>query len=260
MTGKYLTFLVVPHDERNVRRLRVSYRWMKVGLAAVATVLVVALLAIASYGRVASRAGRAAFLERENRKLEAENAKVDEIAENLERTERAYARIRDMAGLPPVEAGAAPVAGLVGPEDPGAGGEATGEPAPQGGGSAPDSVPQGWPLALKGFQTAAYSDAEGHPGVDIAVPVHTSVVATARGTVIEAESDPVYGHYVVVDHGGGIETMYGHNALLLVEVGERVTRGQPIAYSGNSGRSTAPHLHYEIRKEGRAIDPAPFLR
>jgi murein DD-endopeptidase MepM/ murein hydrolase activator NlpD len=96
--------------------------------------------------------------------------------------------------------------------------------------------------------------------VDIAVPVHTPVLATAGGLVAAAESDPVYGHYVVVAHGGGIETMYGHNAVLLVETGERVTRGQPIAYSGNSGRSTAPHLHYEIRRAGRAIDPAPYLR
>jgi murein DD-endopeptidase MepM/ murein hydrolase activator NlpD len=259
VTGKYLTFLVVPHDERNVRRLRISYRWIKVGLAAGAALLVVALLAIASYGRVASRAGRAAYLERENRKLEAENAKVDEIAENLERTERAYARIRDMAGLPPVET-VAPPAGVVGPGAPALGASVAGEAAPAGAGSAPDSVPAGWPLALKGFQTADYSEVEGHPGIDIAVPVHTPVVATARGTVTEAGSDAVYGHYVVVDHGGGLETMYGHNALLLVEVGERVTRGQAIAYSGNSGRSTAPHLHYEIRKQGRAIDPAPFLR
>ena len=83
---------------------------------------------------------------------------------------------------------------------------------------------------------------------------------TARGTVSAADSDPVYGHYVVVSHAGGLETMYGHNAVLLVERGETVARGQPIAYSGNSGRSTAPHLHYEIRRAGRAIDPAPYLR
>jgi murein DD-endopeptidase MepM/ murein hydrolase activator NlpD len=259
VTGKYLTFLVVPHDERDVRRLRVSYRWMKVAIAGAAAVLVVTLLAIASYGRVASRAGRAAFLERENRKLEAENAKVDEIAENLERTERAYARIREMAGLPPAEA-ALPPPGLRGPGAPAAAATVAGGTLPEEGGPAADGVPAGWPLALEGFQTAEYSGVEGHPGVDIAVPVHTPVVATARGRVSEAGSDPVYGHYVVVDHGDGVETMYGHNAHLLVEVGERVTRGQPIAYSGNSGRSTAPHLHYEIRKQGRAIDPAPFLR
>ena len=121
-------------------------------------------------------------------------------------------------------------------------------------------MPSGWPLSLKGFETAGFGEDGGHPGVDIAVPVHTPVLATGRGVVAAAESDPVYGHYVVVAHGGGMETMYGHNAVLLVERGERITRGQPIAYSGNSGRSTAPHLHYEIRRDGRAIDPAPYLR
>ena len=178
-------------------------------------------------------------------------ASMTRVVENLERTERAYAQIRDMAGLPP--AGALES----GPADGGAG---AAEPAPTPATEAPDSVPSGWPLSLKGFETAGFEGDEGHPGVHIAVPVHTPVLATARGRVTAADSDPVYGHYVVVAHGGGIETMYGHNAVLLVERGEQVTRGQPIASSGNSGRSTAPHLHYEIRRAGRAIDPAPYLR
>ena len=253
MTDKFLTVLVVPHDERNVRRLRLSYRWIKVGIALAGVVLVALALAVLSYGRVASRATQAALLERQNARLEVENAKVDEIAENLERTERAYAQIRSMAGLPPEDLPA-------GTGDPAGDAETPGEPAPTPATEAPDSVPAGWPLSLKGFETAGFGGDGGHPGVDIAVPVHTPVVATARGRVAAADSDPVYGHYVVVAHGGGIETMYGHNAVLLVERGERVTRGQPIAYSGNSGRSTAPHLHYEIRREGRAIDPAPYLR
>ncbi len=258
MTDKFLTVLVVPHDERNVRRLRVSYRRIKIGIALAAVLLVAVALAALSYGRIASRATRAALLERENERLETENAKVDEIAENLERTERAYAQIREMAGLPPEEPGSA---GAL--EDSGRGGGTVGEPgapAPATGAGAPDSVPAGWPLSLKGFETAEFGEDGGHPGVDIAVPVHTPVLATARGIVAAAESDPVYGHFVVVAHGGGIETMYGHNAVLLVERGEQVARGQPIAYSGNSGRSTAPHLHYEIRRDGRAIDPAPYLR
>jgi murein DD-endopeptidase MepM/ murein hydrolase activator NlpD len=261
VTDKYLTVLVVPHDERNVRRMRVSYRLVKVGITIAGALAVVVTLALMSYGRVASRATRAALLERENQRLEAENAKVDEIAENLERTERAYARIRDMAGLPPVEgapgSGGAqgPLeAGTTGPRGPG-----SGEAPAATSSTAPDTVPAGWPLSLKGFETASFSGADGHPGVDIAVPVHTPVLATASGTVTAAESDPVYGQYVILDHGG-LETMYGHNAVPLVEVGERVSRGQPIAYSGNSGRSTAPHLHYEIRRGGRAIDPAPYLR
>lgn len=258
MTDKFLTVLVVPHDERNVRRLRVSYRWIKVGMALAGVVLVAVAVAILSYGRVASRAARATLLERENARLEVENAKVDEIAENLDRTERAYAQIREMAGLPPDLAGSRPVGAP--DSEPGDGGRELGEPAPPPAAEAPDSVPSGWPLSLKGFETAGFGGNGGHPGVDIAVPVHTPVLATARGVVGAADSDPVYGHYVVVAHGGGMETMYGHNAVLLVERGERVTRGQPIAYSGNSGRSTAPHLHYEIRRAGRAIDPAPYLR
>jgi murein DD-endopeptidase MepM/ murein hydrolase activator NlpD len=252
VTGKYLTVLVVPHDERNVRRLRVSYRWIKISAGLAVLLLLLVVLAIAAWGRVASMAGRASLLERENARLEAENEKVDEIAENLRRTEMAYSRIRDMAGLPPDTAAEGPV-GVFAEEQ-------VGDTALASATGAPDSIPAGWPLALKGFQTAGYTGAEGHPGIDVAVPVHTPVLATARGTVIAADSDPVYGHYVVVTHPGGLETMYGHNAVLLVERGETVARGQPIAYSGNSGRSTAPHLHYEIRRAGRAIDPAPYLR
>ena len=260
MKDRFLTVLVVPHDEKNVRRLRVSYRWLKAGMAVAGVLLIAVALAVLTYGRVASRATQATLLERENARLEVENAKVDEIAENLERTERAYAQIREMAGLPPDEAGSSPADTGEQPGPAGRGGGALGEPPPGRGTEAPDSVPAGWPLSLKGFETAGFGGDGGHPGVDIAVPVHTPVLATARGVVAAADSDPVYGHYVVVAHGGGIETMYGHNAVLLVERGERVTRGQPIAYSGNSGRSTAPHLHYEIRREGRAIDPAPYLR
>ena len=259
MTDKYLTVLVVPHDERNVRRLRISYRWVKVGIWIGAALLIVAALAVATYGRVASLATRVTLLERKNDELVAENAKVDEIAENLRRTERAYAQIREMAGLAPLDP-ESPLGAREEPGPTGAGGEVAGERPPQPSTVAPDSVPSGWPLALKGFETAGYSGEGGHPGIDIAVAVHTPVLATARGTVDAADSDPVFGHYVVLAHGGGIETMYGHNAVLLVEEGERVTRGQPIAYSGNSGRSTAPHLHYEVRRNGRVVDPAPFLR
>jgi murein DD-endopeptidase MepM/ murein hydrolase activator NlpD len=260
VTEKYLTVLVVPHDERTVRRLRVSYRWLKVWTGLGAALLILLVLAIASYGRLASRAARATLLERENAQLEAENEKVDEIAENLRRTEQAYAQIRDMAGLPPAVSPAGVAGEPSGPGPAASGSEANGAVPLQAASGAPDSLPSGWPLALKGFQTAAYTGADGHPGIDVAVPVHTPVLATARGTVAAADSDPVYGHYVILAHGGGVETMYGHNAVLLVEVGETVERGQPIAYSGNSGRSTAPHLHYEIRRAGRAIDPAPYLR
>ncbi|MDX1623415.1 MAG: peptidoglycan DD-metalloendopeptidase family protein [Gemmatimonadota bacterium] len=256
MREKYLTLLVVPHDERNVRRLRLSYRSLK-GLGAVALVLfAVALAAVLTYGRVATRATRAAMLQRENETLAAENAKVDQIAQNLERTEQAYRQIRAMAGLPPREEDDTPPARRRAE----AGAERPRETVPISQGPEATSGGEGrtlagWPLTIKGFVTADYGEGEDHPGIDIAVPPNTPVVATAPGVVRESGSDRVYGNFVVLDHGEGLETMYAHNALLLVGEGEEVERGQTIAYSGNSGESTAPHLHYEVREDGTPVDP-----
>lgn len=238
MRDKHLTLLVVPHDEHNVRQIRLSYRRLQVLAAVFGVVVVIALIGIASYGRVAVRAGRAVALERENARLQAENAKVNDIAMNLARTERAYEQIRSMAGLTP---DVLPV-----------------EDAQQV--DAEPRLPRGWPLATKGFVTARFDGAEGHSGVDIAVPSNTPVVATASGKVSESGSDAVLGEYVLIDHDDGYETMYAHNANRLVSAGAAVERGQTIAYSGNSGRSTAPHLHYEVRTRGQPIDPAPYMR
>lgn len=273
MSEKYLTLLVVPHDERNVRRVRLSYRSLKIAAGVAAVFAVVALAAIATYGRVASRATRAALLERENAQLEEENRKVEQIAENLARTEQAYDQIRSMAGLPATEprtgAGgrAAPRelrAAEPGPDPTGSEGDGatgsttTGDPAPRA--RAPDpNRPSAWPLTIEGFVTAEYTGKSAHPGIDIAVPPRTPVVATADGTVRQAGFDPMYGHYVVVDHREDVATMYAHNELLLVEEGASVERGETIAYSGNSGRSTAPHLHYEVREAGWPVDPRPYL-
>lgn len=238
MRDKHLTLLVVPHDEHNVRQIRLSYRRLQVLAAVLGVVLVAVLVAIASYGRVAARAGRAVVLEHENVRLKAENAKVDAIAMNLARTERAYEQIRSMAGL---TADVLPVEDVE---------QAGAEPR----------SPRGWPLATKGFVSAPFDSAEGHSGIDIAVPSNTPVVATASGQVRESGSDAVLGEYVVIDHDDGYETMYAHNANRLVSRGAAVERGQTIAYSGNTGRSTAPHLHYEVRRQGEPIDPTPYMR
>lgn len=262
MSEKHLTVLIVPHDERNVRRIRLSYRRLK-ALAVIGLVLFgLALAAILSYGRIATRATRAAMLERRNEKLSAENEKVERIAANLERSERAYRRIRSLAGLPPPEAEDSPRV----EESPRAMLETLLPTSAEasGGSSKPSrangsAVPSGWPLAIKGFVTSRFSGGEGHPGIDIAAPVDTPVVATAKGVVRSTGADPVYGNFVVIDHGSGLVTMYAHNAMVLVEQGDAVERGETIASSGNSGESTAPHLHYEIRRDGEPIAPDPYL-
>ena len=98
-----------------------------------------------------------------------------------------------------------------------------------------------------------------HAGVDIPGPVGTPVYATADGTVDRAERSGGYGNMVEIDHGKGIATRYGHLSKILVADGTHVHRGQLIALMGSTGRSTGPHLHYEVRIDGHAVNPAPFL-
>jgi len=126
------------------------------------------------------------------------------------------------------------------------------------------SRPSHWPLDVQGFvtrgQVRAGDPAESHPGIDIAVPVGTAVRAAGGGTVAAAGIDVDYGLYVLLRHPEGYETMYGHASRLLVNEGELVLAGQVIALTGNSGRSTAPHLHFEIRRGRRSVDPLTVVK
>jgi murein DD-endopeptidase MepM/ murein hydrolase activator NlpD len=99
-----------------------------------------------------------------------------------------------------------------------------------------------------------------HAGVDIPGPLGTPVYATADGTVDRAERAGGYGNMVEVDHGKGIQTRYGHLSKILVAAGSHVHRGQLIALMGSTGRSTGSHLHYEVRIDGHAVNPVPFLQ
>ena len=98
-----------------------------------------------------------------------------------------------------------------------------------------------------------------HAGVDIPGPMGTPVYATADGMVARAERAGGYGNLIEVNHGRGIETRYGHLSRILVEPNTKVTRGQLIGLMGSTGRSTGSHLHYEVRIEGRAVNPLPYL-
>ena len=91
-------------------------------------------------------------------------------------------------------------------------------------------------------------------------PTDSYVRAAGGGTVVDLGDDPVYGYFVVLDHGEGYTTIYGHTALLLVERGQRVRRNEVIALSGSTGRSTAPHLHLEILLNGEAVDPLTMVQ
>lgn len=99
-----------------------------------------------------------------------------------------------------------------------------------------------------------------HAGIDLAGPVGTPIYATADGMVNRAEWANGYGNLVELNHGRGIQTRYGHLSQILVKDGQRVKRGDLIARMGSTGRSTGSHLHYEVRLDGRAVNPVPYLR
>jgi len=98
-----------------------------------------------------------------------------------------------------------------------------------------------------------------HQGIDVCTAQGTTVRATAAGRVIFAGLDGEYGQTLQIDHGRGIQTRYSHNQKLLVNVGQRVSRGQSIALVGTSGRSTGPHVHYEVRVNDSPVNPLRYI-
>jgi murein DD-endopeptidase MepM/ murein hydrolase activator NlpD len=129
----------------------------------------------------------------------------------------------------------------------------------------PNAIPSIWPV--HGRLTAGFGqrmdpfsgEAAFHPGVDIADALGTDVVATGDGLVIEAEPDAGYGRSILIDHGDGITTRYAHLNRIFVVVGEQVKQGEIIGAIGMSGRTTGPHLHYEVRIHGTPVNPGRFL-
>ncbi|NLY30919.1 MAG: peptidoglycan DD-metalloendopeptidase family protein [Firmicutes bacterium] len=115
------------------------------------------------------------------------------------------------------------------------------------------SSPYGWRVH------PVYKNRQFHGGIDIAVPVGTSVKAAAGGKVIESGWMDGFGYGVVIDHGQGVTTWYGHNSKVLVKVGERVRQGQVIARSGNTGVSTGPHVDFRIKVNGETLNPIYWL-
>ncbi len=127
------------------------------------------------------------------------------------------------------------------------------------------SLPTRWPVRggvnseFGNRQSPWTTDREFHSGLDIRAERNTPVQAPATGTVVHAGAAQDYGTAVVLDHGQGIRTLYGHLQKVNVQNGQRVERGAVIGYTGNSGRSSGPHLHYEILVKGQAVNPRAYL-
>ena len=130
-----------------------------------------------------------------------------------------------------------------------------------------DTLPDLYPVSV-GYRSSSYGwridpmlgIRSFHEGLDFSAAEGDEIKATASGIVIAAGKAPDYGNYIKIKHGGGIETRYAHASKLLVKKGDLVNKDQVIALVGNTGRSTGPHLHYEIRLNGRSLDPRKYLK
>ncbi|MDP4094395.1 MAG: M23 family metallopeptidase [Bacillota bacterium] len=128
-----------------------------------------------------------------------------------------------------------------------------------------DSMPTTWPTSGRisspfGGRPDPFNDSSRfHTGLDIAAPVGRNIVAAGSGTVITAGRTSVYGNTVIIDHGHGITTKYGHTSKILVKKGQKVKKGDIIARVGSTGRSTGPHLHFEVSINGTPVDPLKYL-
>jgi murein DD-endopeptidase MepM/ murein hydrolase activator NlpD len=221
------------------------------------------LLAVASYLPVLTAAARVPGLEREVERLERENHKIGELVAALDSAERRYDRIRELLGADVVPdpvrfAAELPVAPAIRARLPG--GRATSDAGP--------TEPNQWPLSDPGYVTRGQAEGggasdtrgEAHPGLDIAVPIGSPVRAAGGGTVLQAGEEAEYGRFVLLEHPGGYQSMYGHLSRITVAPGQRVGEREVVGLSGNTGRSSAPHLHFEIRRAGEPIDPRTLVK
>jgi len=281
MKDERIYAFIVAHTSRSragIRRISIHKRWVKVSACAAALVVCAALYGV--YGLAQQTAHLR--IERENNRLRLENErqrqKLDELKTRIDAIETDARRLSEISGVP-AEEGTSPH---------GAGGPQV--LADQATMTAVEvraallegqlrayedalrrkreleRIPSIWPVGgeitddfgVRGNPFGGGS-AEFHDGLDIATAWGTPVVATGNGTVSFAGVKSGYGLIVIVDHGDGLSTAYGHLSKIEVELGQAIKRGDALGRVGSTGRSTGPHLHYEVRMGESAVSPARYL-
>ncbi|MDB4950873.1 MAG: Peptidase [Gemmatimonadetes bacterium] len=251
-----MSFIIVPHgsEDLTTRSFEVTYRQLRLAVIGGAAAGVAIVLMAVTWFWFAAQAARVPALKHEIATLQKDRQRVEELSRAVARMEAQYDRVRAMLG------GDVPRDSIV--RDTAEPGAAVVDSTPAHGGSPQASLPRDWPLSPAGFVTRGLLGRAGlgHPGLDIAVAAGSAIHAAGAGVVTEAREDPVYGRFVRIAHAGGYESLYGHASRLLVARRQRVARDQVIALSGSTGASTAPHLHFEIRKDGSPVDPRSLVR
>ncbi len=291
------TLIVVSDHSQAVRKFRMPRRWLKRGLLGGGAALVVGLLTVAHYFTLLSASSENRVLKEENAQLRSQvllvQEKVAHVQATLDRVERFDAKLRSAVthlqdpernlAIGPVDApeGPATMAPPAASENPAAlpgriaslDTEAHRQEASlrelseyfEDQKSMLASTPaiwptQGWVTSDFGARLDPYTaNRTMHQGLDISTPHGQPVLTPSDGTVVFNGTEGGYGKVLVIDHGYGVKTRYGHLSETFVRLGERVARGQKVAAVGNTGRSTGPHLHYEVRVNGIPENPRKFI-
>ncbi len=289
MTNEFYTFIVVPHAKARFRKFQVSVRLTRwLATAASLGCLVVGAFAL-HYARVSSEVQQLRELRVQNQALLNRNKEFAEGAQRLQ------ARVQSLQGIV-TKLGV--MAGLEQSlPDPNLGGVG-GAPALEAGAPSADlgsliavnrsvsdltersrelerfyqdqsvllaSTPSVWPV--RGYLSASFGNRldpftgqpDFHPAIDVSAPLGTKVTAPADGVVLSVGPKGAYGNAIVVDHQYGIVTRYGHLSGFAVKPGQRIKRGDILGYVGQTGRATAPHLHYEVWVRDQAQNPIHFI-
>jgi len=242
--------MFIPEGGESKRGIRVR-KWLLQAVAgAFGILLLFIILFFVFYGRILAEASMADNLREENQRLLKYQYKVQLLEQNLNQTRDIVSRLIDLAGVDiefPILPDDSTLFASI---------DKTAMAAVRRSAGADMSIPSGLPI--QGFISQDFvidDSARYHPGIDIACAEGTPVLATAIGEVVMTGDDEVYGKIVVLKHNDSIISLYGHNKEILVQKGEKVLPGSRIALSGNTGKSTAPHLHYEVKINDEPINP-----
>lgn len=243
----FTRILVMPSDDGSTHQFTISRALLIVLTAALTLLSVLFVLVVLSFASLSEQAREVPELKRELVSTQSQLVRVQELNRELESMRDLQERLLTMLGVAPADTA-----------DDGLG-RRLGEVA----GVIMTPPPDTWPL--RGYVTKEFDEGnlpegvEPHPGIDLAAPVDTPIGAAGRGIVQQAGWDDFLGNYVEIRHGFGYVTVYGHCSKLAVRVGDRVDAGQMVGTLGGTGQVTAPHLHFEVWKDGEAVDPRVAL-
>jgi murein DD-endopeptidase MepM/ murein hydrolase activator NlpD len=242
------SFMVFTQPGGRSRKFFLSRRLARTG-AILSVVLILGFCAmlfyLVGYYRLSRQVDR---MEEANRQLTVENSKINELKERMIELESVRRRLANMLGVDYAFSDSIPPASMGGSSEP-LSSEAE-----------PSSIenrfkPEGKPV--EGIISRGYS--ENHPGLDLAAKTQAPVSATAEGIVLDVDYDEVFGNFVLVDHNGDYQTFYAHLSKSIVQPEQWVSRGDTLGFVGSTGKSTGPHLHYEVRREDDRVNPVLYL-